>query len=168
MVLYDPNLVHTILWGCCNAKMIPTSTRKNAARCVNERTTKYGRRCKNHSTLPTGQYYACMFKKRAGPNRGKFCTKPLHPYHKFFCSAHATRENEQTILLQAFSNRRAAFEQFERNCGLPKDVTDVIFQKLCLADDVVGSLCQIHIREQQTGAQPPLARRPVSLTINRA
>ena len=152
MAIYDVNLVHTIHWNRgCHAKMKPTSTRKNCARCYNERMTKYGNRCKNHSTLPKGHYYSCMFKKRAGPNRGKFCTRPLHTYHKLFCSTHATRDNERMILRQAIAYRNAAFDQFKRNCGLPTDVTDVIREKLHSVDDIMDSLCQRNF----SGVPPP-------------
>lgn len=135
---FNVRLAHNNPFIMCNAKIDPSSNRKNAARCASDGITKYAGRCAKHNPLPHGRFYSCMFKKQYGPNKGKFCTMPIAKCHKFLCSSHASRSNELITLLPAMSYTNAVFEQFVRGVGLPPDVTDVI--KIHLHASVVDSL----------------------------
>ena len=148
-------VVHTVHSAECKAKLIPTSTRKNAARCSNERFTKYGNRCKKHSTLTKGSYFACMFKKTTGPYRGKFCNNPLQSCHKLLCANHATcRANEQRVLSQAIKYISSPFQQVRKNIQLPDDVLDHIQSYLYNIQDLLEISQRVLTKQQPSPTQP--------------
>lgn len=126
MVSNPTYYAHACATAPCGAKVDPGSRRKNARRCASEGFSKYRGCCAKHNALPSGRHHVCMFKRQHGPNRGKFCTRPLTRDHTFLCAMHKCRLNEQLVMRSAFSYTEAVFAQFARNVPLPPDLLEVI------------------------------------------
>ena len=137
---YNTHLSYSRHHGPCLAKLDPTSTRKNAARCQSEGFSKYGGRCVKHNALPQGRHYCCMFKRQHGPNRNRFCSNPLRRDHRFLCAMHACRVNEGVVMRSALAYKGAMFAQFSRNAPLPLELCEVIQGHLDASTSLVDSL----------------------------
>lgn len=138
MVSNPTYYAHACATAPCGAKVDPGSRRKNARRCASEGFSKYRGRCAKHNALPSGRHHVCMFKRQHGPNRGKFCTRPLTRDHTFLCAMHKCQMNEQLVMRSAFGYTEAVFAQFARNVPLPPDLLEVIRGHLLESPDAIA------------------------------
>tara|TARA_Y100000389_G_scaffold198050_1_gene233856 strand:- start:2722 stop:3393 length:672 start_codon:yes stop_codon:yes gene_type:complete len=91
-------LKDTVCRGHCGVKL---SNRKNAAICRSRGLGKFGKRCVKHSPLPSGAYYACMYKMKTGQMKGRFCNSPLGGGNTLFCSVHSQWNEHKCSVNQA-------------------------------------------------------------------